>query len=58
MPLVSWLVGAVARRQRHNQTDPRDRRFGVERHGRQDGIYRRVEQARHRAEDARNADLR
>ena len=43
---------------RHNPTDPRDRRVGVERQGRQDDTHPRVEQARHRAEDARNADLR
>lgn len=42
---------------RHNRADLHSRRDGVERHERQVGIHRRVEQARHRADDARNADL-
>jgi len=61
---VLWIVSLVRRwagtsagRSQHNPTDPCDRRASVERQGRQDDTHPRVEQARHRAEDARNADL-
>ncbi len=54
---VSGLKDRSASLARHNRMDLHSRRDGVQRYERQVGIRRRVEQARHRAEDARNADL-
>ena len=52
---VFGITGGVLR---HNRNDPCGRRLSVERQEPQVGIRRRVGQARHRAEDARNTDLR